>query len=750
MQTPLRFSRIGFSRCSCAIAICLLLTSLATTAAQETVEQPKNDVAEASSASQPSAEEIRRRAEELILQLGDADYETRDLAEAELMKIAIVARDVLQKATENEDLEIAARAMNILSTLPEPSHTILDGVGNPIPFARVRIAITYRELSKFTEPEKGKPVSPQEKRVEFETMTDRNGRIGIETYEQARVVITVDSPQYGIAILQSASPERDIVLKFPLVHRESEAFKRAVKGQVFNSNEKPIGGAIVRCQSIRTPGQGLIDPEHPQGDVLTDAQGQFSIYMPSKKSTERGELIPLNSNFQLNISMPDSKTVPPVGGIYNNRQQARVVLSTEGMLRRFAFETIDHVDPTEQQLISEFQISYETQKDGQRVLSALDTVAATTGMRLVPGKYTAYRTVQGRTMNYQPIEVTETSHEKLTFKLPLPVTYRGRLVHGITGEPIQGGFVVGWSSSGNGRLEMLSDDDWQNLRELESDIDPDSDALKCVRACYGIQAFVRSEADGSFKLVQPPDRQFYGVMAFDEGMIPFAIPGFYLEDKATGKKLQRDYALFPAAKLMVNPIHEHGRLAVSPHWLLEADGQPAWIDRFLAATETTHGDFKYDGWMQLNELQPLFVPAGLKVRVRFRTPYSDTIAPYTMPETIQLAVGETKELGEIRFQPTLLTLVRVVDKDGNPVEGIPVRRLQTEENSWSIAHNTDANGMAQFGLNPNSTGKFRAGESHGPGAVEPTIVDFVVKEIAPEKTFELKLSDEQIRTILQK
>ena len=78
-------------------------------------------------------------------------------------------------------------------------------------------------------------------------------------------------------------------------------------------------------------------------------------------------------------------------------------------------------------------------------------------------------------------------------------------------------------------------------------------------------------------------------------MMPFKIAGFYLKEKETGKILERDYSLFPMAKMIVQPVFEEnvGLGSVSPRWLIDDNDQPDWLERFRDATNSTHGKFDY-------------------------------------------------------------------------------------------------------------------------------------------------------------
>ena len=719
-------------------------------------EQPKQQITFPN-----DLEKIAEQARSLLKQLGDADFDTRDQAEQQLQRLAPLVRELLLEATNDSDAEIAFRAKTILGSLPKLNYTIADALGEPIPFALVRINVVkeLREPPTTVPEERRGPDVERIERIERETFSDSQGQIGVPEFERGTVAIRIDQPNFGRALIEWRMPERQTVIRFPLVERSSEAFQRAVKGVVKDTEGKSISGASISGRSVRTPGMGLIEPMYPLGETLTGDDGSFAFYLPNKPSDERGKLIPPNSNYQLTISMPGDKSNAPVGGIYNNLKPASVVFSLENRVHRFTFETIDGIQPTEQQLRSEYAVLHETVENGNRVLTKLDMDSATKGIKLAPGKYNAYVVMKGHTINLQPVEVTKTSPEELLFKLPPVVTYKGRVVHGVTGEPMAGAIVVGYSASGGGTLAQLGRDDWEALRETALDASLDSPALRKLGKIYRIDGFTRSDDGGRFEITQPRDREFYGLIALAEDFVPFTISCFYLrpkleadqgERKQTGKPLERDFMLFPAAKVIVKPVSEKKSFGVYPWWITADKDQPDWITRFHAATKETGGDYAYNGWMTINEEQPLYVPAGLKLKFRFEpSKHDDSAAPFVMPETIEMKQGETRNIGEIQFADTLRATVRVVNKDGTPLEGLVVRSLHDDERAWSLPHNTDASGEAFFGLNPNSTGKFRVGDPRPDEQGKPAETTFEVKDEPPAKPYQIQITDEQLQSLLE-
>jgi hypothetical protein len=159
--------------------------------------------------------------------------------------------------------------------------------------------------------------------------------------------------------------------------------------------------------------------------------------------------------------------------------------------------------------------------------------------------------------------------------------------------------------------------------------------------------------------------------------------------------------------------------------------QPGWYERFRAAGKSSDREFEYVHWLTLNELQPVLVPAGVHLSVRFELPYDDQWAPATV-EDILLDQRATKEIGDLHFAACLPAVARVVDGRGEPVEGVPVRRKYRGENVWSLAHNTDDDGLVHFHLYPDSAGQFWVSDMPGSNEVRRAANLFAEFQVAGE------------------
>jgi hypothetical protein len=692
--------------------------------------------------------ELLAQIESLIRQLGDEHYAVREAATKSLQALGSRARALLEEATKSADLETAFRAKMVLNSLPKVTHTVVDALGSAIPLAMVTVTLIPRASPEVKEA----PADPNSQI--FTVQADEEGGVALPEIAAGPFAASarIEHPDYGRAQCDVNLLGNQKTLRVPLVRRGTEAHRRALVGQIVSPGGRPVAGAVIHCAEVRTPGEGLIQEESFRSDALTDDDGRFAFYLPNEnRNRERGDLIPLNSRFHLTITFPGDDSLFPVAGSYANVQPVRIEMPRVTRFHRFQFEAAGGGWINDSKQLLNVRVQYEAIQGGERVLIALESKDIRDGRKLLPGKYIAEDFTGGKTAEYRPLVVTANSPEQLSFQLPHAVTYRGRAMHGVTGEPMASAFVIAYNSTSHNNLALLTADDWKLLRETPSNPPLDHPAIKRLGNFYGVQGLVRTDDDGRFAITREPDQEFYGIMAFAEDAIPFKVSVGSLKPDQAHQVDVGEFPLFPAARLLVRPVFAGERLSVMPQWLPEKVGQPDWFDRFEAASKDSNREFEYVHWLTINEQQPVYVPAGVRLRVRFESPYDDAWGP-ALVETVQLEAGSSKEAGDLHFTPSLPVVVLVVDPRGKPVEGIPVRRMYQGENAWCVAHNTDKDGRAQFYAYPNSQGQFRILDLPGPKEARDAAnlgVEFKVSDQPLPEPFAITITDSQIDSLLK-
>jgi hypothetical protein len=726
--------------------VLFLLVTLKVAAAQE------GDPPGPPRAANPAAatRELGVRIEQWIRELGSEQFEVREAAMRRLAEAGHRARAALERATTSDDAEIASRAKALLEKLPRLTHTIVDALGQPIPSAAVTIEFTRLPVAGGEMPPPGS-LPPESRGV-----SEEDGRIAVPEIPpgvgNVTISVSMQHPDYGLARALVETIDGKPLIQFPMVRRGTEADARSIKGQVVGPGGEPVSGAAIECSDIRTPGDGLIEGRYPRGAALTDQDGRFSLYLPPSevRAGERGVLIPANSRYGLQITVPGDDSYFPWAGRYSNLEPVRIEVPRAERFHRFRFEAVGGGWIEDPQELRNVRIQFDGRQDGERLLIFLGENAPAAGKKLVPGDYFAEAFQNGKTLHYLPLTVAADSPEELTFRLPHAVTYRGRVVEGTKGEPVAGAFVMAHYSSARSNLALLTAEDWKLLKDTPSNPGPDHPAVAKLGEHYGVQGFVRTDAEGRFEITRQPDQEYYGLMAFAEGCVPYSVTVGSFKPDDSHRIDVGELPLFPAAKLLVRPVHD-GRLSVAPRWFLAESGQPEWFSRFQAATaKGWERDFVYVHWLALNELQPVYVPAGVELRVLFETPYDDQWGSADV-KSVRLDPRAIKEIGDLRFAANLPLSVRVVDRQGRGIEGLPVRQMQGGDNAWSVAHNTDADGLAKFYAEPNSSGRFWISDMPGPEEIRNAknlYARYEVKDQSPQEPATITITDEQATLLL--
>jgi hypothetical protein len=687
-------------------------------------------------AGQEPAPPDKARIRQLVSQLADDRFAVREAAQRELLQFVEYALDELAEAAASKDLEQARRAKHILGTVDaeNPTHRLLDALGQPI--KKARIEIKQGGASQFG-------------------FTDRLGRFTVPNPDKKNatdIVVDLRHPDYGSARWRSgarlSSGAELIDCKTPLVHQAAEARKRAVHGQVIDGHGKPVVGAVLHCSNVRTQGEGLINAEAQSADVLTDTLGRFALYIPIGKSPRdiklHGDLVPPGSRYNLFVTASGRDDCFPVDDMFSNDAPVEIRLPLATQVHRIQFAQLGGDDATRAVQMNSIAIEYYPKENDPRRVR-LDVAELIKGRKLIPGKYMATHYQNGKVVHYLPLRVEAQSPEVLTFELPSATVYHGRAVDGITGKPMSRVWATATTAVGRGNLAELTEQDWNDLRAMPAVAGPKDAATRILGRHYGIGALVRTDDDGRFEITEPPGVQFYDIMVFAENVIP--IKERINDLKRTGAKVALDdLPLFPAAKLSLEIPSDEKHLPISPSWKLAPSDQPNWIERFRSAEVRSRRAFVHVHWIPINEAHPIFIPAGVRVRVEFDSPYDERWGSASTGP-LDAKQGEVVAGGVIRLPKTLPVSVRVVDHQGNPLEGLAVRSLKAGGNIWSIAHNTDAQGLAHFHFPANSAAKLRIDVSQQPKKTDPIERPFEVRATSPALPIEFRLTAEQLRLI---
>ncbi len=514
----------------------------------------------------------------------------------------------------------------------------------------------------------------------------------------------VSHSDYGYAeIGEPFEPDRNVIV--PLVRRGTIAAQRAIRGRVVNPNGMPVAGAIITCPHARTLGEGLINGLNGLYRGVTDANGAFAFYLPNRNvRDERGKLIPPKTQYAVRIEAPRTTRLLPYAEPMENGRDTLIVLECGDRLRRLRFEDQNGpiTDPKRLQ-----NITVRLQRPGRSTLT-LHYDDWKDGVALPPGTCEASMFFLPEECRFEPVEVTHASPLELVFRLPPTVTYYGYVVHGLTGLPLAGAFVLAMNSSSGGRLCDLTAGQWDALHRLVRDPPQDDAALEPLRKMYGFVGLARTDATGFYRMTLEPEKAFYGFLVFEQDYLAVRHRKHALQADAHHLAEVPTIKLFPAATVFVETAVAKEHPSIGPKWAIDDPSPPAWVPELLALDDGLESSLEYKDWLEPNARQPVHVPAGVRVRLRLELPYDEELCPLPIPQTICLGQGETADLGRFTVEPALMVQVKAIDSTGQTLEGIPIRtvELRGKNSFWGTPHNTDEHGLARFYVVPHSTGTF--------------------------------------------
>ena len=329
---------------------------------------------------------------------------------------------------------------------------IVDATGQPMAGATVEVY-----LSDYRNPTKVRVRS---------VVLDAKGSmpaVRMENRYITGITLVVSDPNYGAAMVQHAQNccSGD-VFTVPLVKAGSEAYEYSFHGVAVDPDGRPVPGVLLASTYAIAAGGtnvGLVGSLTTYS--LTDTEGRFLFYRRlDKNKTELSEL-PATAKYVVSVQPPEGLCLMPCDLRISPGEEARVVLERPDVyLRRFSFEDANGV-VGEPNVLEQVCVLIERQgKPTLRVIYHL----LKDGIALPLGTYKV--DPYGVTIpEFEPIEVTAESPEQLVFrpKSTTAIVYSGRVVNGITGEPMAGAFV------GVGGLvdkRALMAEHWQRLESL--------------------------------------------------------------------------------------------------------------------------------------------------------------------------------------------------------------------------------------------------------------------------------------------
>jgi hypothetical protein len=305
------------------------------------------------------------------------------------------------------------------------------------------------------------------------------------------LILTVRHPQYGIAsmLYSGGSYDNGRTCIVPLVQKDSPAAAQSIQGTVVDNDGRPVKGSSIRivriypvtggptvpisellrqlysategsATPINEPQRALpnsrnISPIIPQAfrefGFLTDEMGWFSFCAPSIAVDSSAIIIvPAGQQYQVEIVPPKSLNLHQIGGPQGSLDKpvaqagsrptyTLTPIKGAPSFHTFAFKYPDREISSPGELD---KIELTLVRDGRQWIK-LAYADFKDGFKLAPGTLQA-EVVQegGRSYEFPSIEIGPNSPKQLVFQTPAPITYRGKVIDQVTGEPRAGVYVT--------------------------------------------------------------------------------------------------------------------------------------------------------------------------------------------------------------------------------------------------------------------------------------------------------------------
>ncbi len=602
----------------------------------------------------------------------------------------------------------------------------------------------------------------------------------------------VSDPNYGMAIVEPyadtgmsiAEPVSSCIV--PLTPVGTRADERSLWGKVVDSNEKPVAGAIVRCREVTIPGhnrlRAFFGPQAMSDKcarVPTDDAGRFGMHLPlANADGSLGRPVPPDAKYEVVIDAPPGLGLEPFSGSLAAGVEHTITMQSVGTAPKtftgVLVFTDGHRTVTDPEKLAQVSLSIRVPtSNGQIGYSP----GGWMGRASLPfGRYTATAQWDGVLYAFGPVEVTADSSQTVVLApseiRPAERMYCGRVVDGITGQPVARAIVMPRPFPDNTIAENLDEEGLDQILYFGPEAADDDELLRVLEQEVG-WPMARTGADGRYEFVVAVDGQtgqYVELVAIAKGFLGaeqqlrLLQPQIdengqqrtdWFEPDATGKVSLPDLKLFPAGTVVIDPClpRQSGPNQdrdVRFHYTT-AHGDPTpWLKAFWMAPLANQGQSVfYKQRLPINQLQSVYVPAGVTLTLVIQR--QETASAPIVVENVRLAQGEALDLGRVEFARAIQVVVRVLDSKGQPLEGITVRCLAEKIGYGFRQGVSDGEGRAHVHIPPNSQGRLIV--DYFDRETRTNVREGIAYQVGGDedagKEFVLSLSDEFLKGLLE-
>lgn len=470
----------------------------------------------------------------------------------------------------------------------------IDGASNGIAFCTGEV---YKRGAK-----------PEEDELKARFVLDEQGKTRWRntTTKYSKYYVRVRHPYYGEWTYGIPLNQSDYTWRLPIVRPGTVQYERSIRGTMVDDANEPVVGVSIRVERVYPPGGKVV---YVIGSARTDEYGYFHLYplMWPESRAAVGDLIPAGSCYETWIQPPVELGIVS-GTLCIPNDKEHTINLIHGQFHTFAFDDGDE-RMTKTNEISNFRLHVDRQ--GKNTLTYKHRKFKN-GLVLPEG---TYRIADwGLKYQFDPIEVAKDSPKELVFRTKFKssdvIRYSGSVVDGVTGDLIEGAFVVGvdngMSPNLGANFSEFTSEQWDKLRTLEESFSVDrkladrmgglpysredlsmlgdvnefpvlEDAILPVHRLWDVIKGVRTDSEGRFEIEFSKSEEFARLIFFEEGYLSIMLRKYDVMDDGDGHVDIGPMPLFPAAKVIVDVNVVGGRQRIIPQWIIDMNDCPQWV-----------------------------------------------------------------------------------------------------------------------------------------------------------------------------